>query len=89
LDSLKNGYTIGSVLFWKPDTNIKKDLIVEEIQLIGGYSLEISESQDYQFILDGYQRLSTLFGCFIDSNSTKLKQNIEERNHRHDRLVFG
>lgn len=79
LDSLKNGYPIGSVLFWKPDSNIKKDLIVEEIQLIGGYSLEISESQDYQFILDGYQRLSTLFGCFIDSNSTKLKQNIEER----------
>lgn len=79
LDSLKNGYPIGSVLFWKPDTNIKKDLIVEEIQLIGGYSLENSESQDYQFILDGYQRLSTLFGCFIDSNSTKLKQNIEER----------
>lgn len=79
LDSLKNGYPIGSVLFWKPDSNIKKDLIVEEIQLIGGYSLENTNSQDYLFILDGYQRLSTLFGCFINSNNTKLKQNIDER----------
>ena len=79
LDSLKNGYPIGSVLFWKPDSNIKKDLIVEEIQLIGGYSLGNTNSQDYLFILDGYQRLSTLFGCFINSNNTKLRQNIEER----------
>lgn len=74
LDSLKNGFPIGSVLFWKPDSSIKNDLIDEEIQMIGGYYLENTNSE-FQYILDGFQRLSTLFGCFIDSKKTHLKRN--------------
>jgi uncharacterized protein with ParB-like and HNH nuclease domain len=74
LDSLKNGFPIGSVLFWKPDTSVKNDLIDEEIQMIGGYYLENTNSE-FQYILDGFQRLSTLFGCFIDSKKTHLKRN--------------
>lgn len=74
LDSLKNGFPIGSVLFWKPDSSVKNDLIDEEIQMIGGYYLENTNSE-FQYILDGFQRLSTLFGCFIDSKNTHLKRN--------------
>lgn len=74
LDSLKNGFPIGSVLFWKPDFSVKNDLIDEEIQIIGGYYLENTNSE-FQYILDGYQRLSTLFGCFIDSKKTHLRRN--------------
>jgi uncharacterized protein with ParB-like and HNH nuclease domain len=78
LDSLKNGFPIGSVLLWKPDKSVKEDLIDPEIQIIGGYYLENTNSE-YQYILDGFQRLSTLFGCFVDSKKTKLKQSKEGR----------
>ncbi|WP_281635878.1 DUF262 domain-containing protein [Flavobacterium marginilacus] len=73
LDSLKNGFPIGSVLFWKPDSSVKNDLIDEEIQMIGGYYL-VNTNSEFQYILDGFQRLSTLFGCFIDSKKTHLKR---------------
>mgnify|MGYP003607375331 CR=1 FL=1 len=79
LDSLKNGFPIGSVLLWKPETLIKSDLFVsEEKQLIGGFYIE-NNNNEFQFILDGFQRLSTLFGCFIDPRKTALKQNTNER----------
>lgn len=78
LDSLKNGFPIGSVLLWKPETSVKNDLIDDEIQIIGGYLLENTNSE-FQYILDGYQRLSTLFGCFVNSKNTSLKQNEIER----------
>ena len=78
LDSLKNGFPIGSVLLWKPETSVKNDLIDDEIQIIGGYYLENTNSE-FQYILDGYQRLSTLFGCFVNSKNTILKQNEIER----------
>ncbi len=79
LDSLKNGYPIGSVLLWKPETLIKSDLFVsEEKQLIGGFYIE-NNNHEFQFILDGFQRLSTLFGCFIDPRKTNLKHNTNER----------
>lgn len=74
LDSLKNGYPIGTILFWKPTKEIKEDLIDEEIQIVGSYLLEEKDA-DFMYILDGYQRLSTLFGCFVDVTQTKLKRN--------------
>ncbi|MCU0392938.1 MAG: DUF262 domain-containing protein [Thermoflexibacter sp.] len=74
LDSLKNGYPIGTILFWKPTKEIKEDLIDEEIQMIGSYLLEEKDSE-FVYILDGYQRLSTLFGCFVDVTQTHLKRN--------------
>lgn len=79
LDSLKNGYPIGSVLFWQPNQDIKQTLIDEELQTVGGYYLKLKDDKsDFYYILDGYQRLSTLFGCFIDSKKTKLQQNERE-----------
>jgi len=78
LDSLKNGFPIGSVLLWKPEATVKNDLIDDEIQIIGGYFLE-NTNTEFQYILDGYQRLSTLFGCFVNSKNTSLRQNESER----------
>lgn len=71
LDSLKKGFPIGSVLFWQAD---EENLFLEEdVQKIGSYSLP-RNGNDFYFILDGYQRLSTLFGCFIDHNRTSLSR---------------
>ncbi len=87
LDSLKNGYPIGSVLFWQPNHDTKSNLIDEELQTIGGYYLENNQSELY-YILDGYQRLSTLFGCFVDSRKTHLKKNEKDWKNNFD-IVYN
>jgi len=71
MDSLKNGFPIGSVLFWQPESVNSFDMVDEELQSVGTYQLR-SKNNDFYFILDGYQRLSTLFGCFIDPHTTNL-----------------
>lgn len=69
LDSLKKGFPIGSVLFWQAEG---ENLFLEgDVQKIGSYRLP-PDGNDFYFILDGYQRLSTLFGCFMDPNKTYL-----------------
>lgn len=73
LESIKKNYPIGSFLFWKP---IEKFGITKDI---GPYLLNdeqrISfENINCQYVLDGYQRISTLFGCF--TNPLKLSNFI-------------
>ncbi len=87
MDSLKNGYPIGSVLFWQPDSEVSDDLLDEEIQTIGSYSLK-KKSSNFYYILDGYQRLSTLFGCFIDPQKTNLNRNEKEWKNKFD-IVYN
>nr|WP_294922885.1 DUF262 domain-containing protein [uncultured Flavobacterium sp.] len=78
-DSIKNGYPIGSILFWRPDFSNLDDFRNFESEKIGSYYLK-ERSIDYFYILDGYQRLSTLFGCLVNPNKTNLKRdNIEWR----------
>ena len=73
-DSLKNGYPIGSILLWKP-----AELEFENsIEQIGPYNVGSKENKDFLYILDGFQRLSTLFGCLIDPSKTNLPINTEE-----------
>ncbi len=76
LDSLNKGFPIGSVLFWMPEKNVRENFYEEDSQLIGGYKIK-NVAPEYYFILDGFQRLSTLFGCFINKNATSLEQNEE------------
>jgi Protein of unknown function DUF262 len=83
LDSLKNGYPIGAIMFWQPHENIKEGLKAEKNQTIGSYYVE-NKNADYYYILDGYQRLSTLFGCFIDLTKTILKKNDIEWKEKFD-----
>jgi hypothetical protein len=76
LDSLNRGFPIGSVLFWMPEKKVRENFYEEDSQLIGGYKIK-NVAPEYYFILDGFQRLSTLFGCFINKNATSLDQNEE------------
>ncbi len=70
-DSLKNGYPIGSILFWQP---IDKEHI--ESQEIGPYTIP-SKHDNFFYILDGFQRLSTILGCLINPKKTTLQYNKE------------
>jgi len=61
-DSIKLGYPIGSILLWKPVSE-SFDCSKE----MGGFLInEPKESNEYWYILDGFQRLSTLYGCLTD-----------------------
>lgn len=70
-DSIKNRYPIGSILFWRPDNTIG-----ENKEKIGAYCIPKNEEPIY--ILDGFQRLSTLFGCLTNPHRTNLKLDIKE-----------
>jgi len=76
-DSIKNGYPIGSILFWRPDFTTLEDFKNFESNKIGSYFLK-ERSADYFYILDGYQRLSTLFGCLVNPEKTLLKRDFKE-----------
>ncbi|MEA5402641.1 DUF262 domain-containing protein [Arcicella sp. DC2W] len=61
LNSIKKNYPIGSFLFWTPETEFR---IAKQV---GPYFLKDSYLEDFEhrqrkYILDGYQRMSTLFG---------------------------
>lgn len=76
-DSIKKGYPIGSVLFWRPE--IVEEILSSdyEIKSIGSYIMN-ERANDFFYILDGYQRLSTLFGCLINPEKTKLERDEDE-----------
>lgn len=75
-DSIKRGYPIGSILFWRPDNDFE-DNIDFEIKNIGTYIIP-QRTIDFFYILDGFQRLSTLFGCLINPLKTNLERDDEE-----------
>src|SRR5687768_13988605 len=53
-DSISKGYPMGSLLFWRPDKEYKT------LNKIGPYNIVNPKSNYY--VLDGYQRITTLFG---------------------------
>lgn len=65
-DSIKNNYPIGSVLFWKPLE--RKEWGSKQI---GSYQLPENDGQQV-YVLDGYQRLSSLFGCLTNPGKSGL-----------------
>jgi len=68
-DSIEKSYPIGSLLFWKPE------LSFEHKEEFGQYIVE-SVSKDIKYVLDGSQRLSTLFGCLSNpKNFAQVKSN--------------
>lgn len=72
-ESIKLGYPIGSILFWRPDFKSNSEFLKFESDKIGSYFLP-QRSQDYFYVLDGYQRLSTLLGCLVNSEKTNLRR---------------
>lgn len=74
-DSLKNGYPIGSLLLWKPEED---NIFEKNMEKVGPYTTPLAGNKEFYYILDGFQRLSTLFGCLLDKNKTKLEIDEEE-----------
>ncbi|MCZ8295882.1 MAG: DUF262 domain-containing protein [Flavobacterium sp.] len=75
-DSIIKGFPIGTILLWKPNDDINFNPEYED-RSIGSYTLEAPN--DYaNYILDGYQRLSTIVGCLLNPNKTKLIRDEEE-----------
>ncbi|GAB2811412.1 hypothetical protein GCM10022221_06090 [Actinocorallia aurea] len=56
-DSIERGYPIGSVLLWK--TNLE----LESLKQVGGLRVPESSGSDLTYVLDGHQRLSTMYSC--------------------------
>jgi len=72
-DSILKGYPIGSLLFWQIKGYKTKDQI-------GPYIIkkEKEDSDDTKYVLDGFQRISTLFGVLMnpkdyEKNDAELK----------------
>ncbi|MGW0196923.1 DUF262 domain-containing protein [Nonomuraea sp. NPDC003201] len=56
-DSIERGYPIGSLLLWQTDIEL------ESLGEVGGLSIPNAPGRSTIFILDGHQRLSTLYSC--------------------------
>ena len=69
LDSIYRGYPVGSLLMWSTKEELKHE------RNVGGFKLpETPEDYPVNYILDGQQRLTTLYGVF---NSDKTTSNPE------------
>lgn len=70
-DSISKGYPIGSLQFWKPDKEYKT------LNFIGPY--EIVPPKNNYYVLDGFQRITTLFGVLSNpSQYGKQESDIRE-----------
>lgn len=58
-DSIEKSYPIGSLLFWKPEEEYRYK---EEF----GQYIVSNKTKEIKYVLDGSQRLSTLFGCLAN-----------------------
>lgn len=65
LKSIKMNYPIGSFLFWKPETQFK---VAKQIgpYFIKDEFIETFEKINCKYVLDGYQRMSSLFGALTN-----------------------
>jgi hypothetical protein len=77
-DSILRGYPIGSLLFWKAEGVYKTD------DEIGPYIIK-KKTDDFKYILDGFQRISTLFGVLINPKNFDEEKNPKKLG---DFLVF-
>ena len=76
-DSIKKGYPIGSVLLWQPlfeDEDFYEDFSGDKL---GSYPIPNRSANSF-FILDGFQRLSTLIGCLLHPQKAKQKGIIRD-----------
>ena len=65
LDSIYKGYPVGSILLWSTREELKHE------RNVGGFKLpETPEDYPVNYILDGQQRLTTLYGVFNSDHTT-------------------
>ncbi len=75
-DSISKGYPIGSILLWRPNTKPQWG----ENRLVGGFYLPCKQPVSY--VLDGYQRLATLFGCLTNPHTAGIPYDPAVRNDK-------
>ncbi|MGG7447824.1 GmrSD restriction endonuclease domain-containing protein [Kosakonia oryzendophytica] len=68
IDSIYSGYPVGSLLLWSTKIPLKFE------RNVGGFYLpEVKEDYPVNYVLDGQQRLTTLFGVFNADRKTENK----------------
>lgn len=77
-DSILKGYPIGSLLFWNTKGYKTKDEI-------GPYTLK-KENSNARYVLDGFQRISTLFGVL--TNPKEYKEEVNTSEHKNFVIYF-
>lgn len=67
LDSILKGYPIGTFILWETDQRIN------DVKNIGGFDLpETPVGQNVQYVLDGQQRITSLFAAFLGESIRKV-----------------
>lgn len=74
-DSIKRNYPIGSILMWKPAQTMNWSNNHE----IGSFKLKKGTEKDW-YVLDGFQRLSVLFGCLTNPDKSGLGYDEQKYN---------
>lgn len=64
-ESISLGFPIGSLLLWKPKDEYGTT------DKIGPFLLPQPRKYEYHYVLDGFQRLSTIYGCLKNPKKTK------------------
>ncbi len=64
-ESISWGYPIGSLLLWKPKDEYGTT------DKIGPYPLPEPRTNEFYYVLDGFQRLSTIYGCLKNPKKSK------------------
>lgn len=64
-DSILKGYPIGSLLFWKPNEEF------DTKNEVGPYFVD-KTAKEISYVLDGFQRISTLFGVLTNPKNYEL-----------------
>ncbi len=92
-DSIEKGYPIGSLLLWKPEEAF------ETFDKIGPFNFNYSDSKDISYVLDGFQRITTLFGVlsnpkYLDFDEKELKKysiclNLNDLENQEIRFQFN
>lgn len=73
-DSIKNNYPIGSILLWKPAEKMQWQCMHQ----IGPYTVSVNSDQEW-YVLDGFQRLSSIFGCLTNPTKCELEYDRDLR----------
>lgn len=63
-DSIKRNYPVGSILLWQPEFDSQEEYDDFSGDELGGYNIPPRRLNSL-YILDGFQRLSTLIGCLL------------------------
>lgn len=69
-DSVLRGYPIGSLVFWEPE----KSIDIKSVLKFGPFDSPPSNAKP-TFVIDGFHRLSTLYGVLKSSSIKQKKEN--------------